>query len=217
MNAAKQPESRQFWTPLQRMHQINEYLGETGTSTNEYRKFAYWRKFIEVFFDSGDLNSEWKITVNQKNSSNCEETFSMPLITVSRFLYLWALQGATRFQLNFSRVQEKMVSDVSSYNIVSLHANLQWITDYDNGLSLTRHFGSVNIHFNRAAQLTNFDWTISSAQLFFGNSIASYIPVDVSPWLNDSNAYFPPSVRDFLAFCTLISGALWVKTISLQI
>lgn len=192
-----------YWTPLQRLHQMNEYFAMLG----EYRNFGFWLKFSQLFFDptpQDDPSSVALMNVMRIIAAD-GETFDVPLISLGRLFYLWALEGATQFRWQVDSVQEQM-----SPLALQLECQLTWSTDYDNGLSIGRQSGPCRITFRNspAALVSGLEWRIVDWRLFYSQDISELV-------INNGKEKviygFPPSVAAFMTQCSVTAGGLLVR------
>lgn len=96
-----------IWTPIQRIHLINDYLSYTG----RYRELEYWETFVSNFFDSDRTerigrgsSEEAKLCILIAGGGS--NTFDIPLPLIAKFFWQWYLLGLMRLSINTNRLLE---------------------------------------------------------------------------------------------------------------
>ena len=185
-----------YWTPLQRIHQMNEYFSVVG----EYRNFGFWLKFVQTFFDPECTEDLTWLRIDVEGG----ELYELPLMSLGRLLYLWALEGATQFRWQLDSVQEQMLP-----GSLQLQCQLIWTVDYDGGLSIARQCGPCRFSFRNgsAALMSEMEWRVREWGVFYSQRVAGL----VSGGEERMPFGFPKAVLEFLTMGSVTGEALMVK------
>jgi hypothetical protein len=191
-----------IWTPVQRIHQMNDYLSRT----EGYRHRGYWMRLLQTFFVQHNRQFSVTITITDGTASE-NRLFDLAGVEAS-WLHKWAGQeGATRFGFTLMAVSETQASDQA----IALEAQLTWTTDYDHGLCVCRQRGTVRVTFDAAsAKITEWHWTVGGHDLFFSSSLQNVRLSEDAPTFLQEDGGFPRSILQFMLLSDMHRHIFWL-------
>lgn len=183
-----------YWTPIQRLHQVNEYFSRIL----EYKNFIFWHTFTCTFFSN---QSSSTLKIREQNNV----IFEIPLCLLGRLFYNWVGDGGAKFCWQLEDVRENIQSQSNS---LALEGAINWTSDYDNGLSMIRQFGKVTILFKSSnAVIESMDWDITGYQIYYSQKFSGLeMGSDFTERLG-----FPKNVHEFLTSSTLALNCILIK------
>lgn len=165
-----------FWTPIQRLVQLNQAF----SCTEYYKDEVYWDRIVHEFFES---SGQLKLVLGN------ERTFNLPHFVISKFLWTWAQAGLEKIQFSWSRIEENMSED----GCVTVLCPQSQICSYSH--EMTQHIlqnGTQTFYFSFTSKLSLLEIQISDFRNFsmnsdslqnsqFGFNTATMLFLDVAP------------------------------------